>query len=282
MAESPPHKFGQIVGRLLEQIMEPALRRFCEARGLYLDVQGKRAGVRAGKKVSWSDKYGNRHDLDFVIERDGAENRIGRPVAFIEVAWRRYTKHSKNKAQEIQGAVLPIVERHQWDKPFLGAVLAGEFTDSSLTQLKSVGFRVLYFPYESVVAAFGEVGIDVRFDEDTPDEVFKDCVARIEALSPESYAAIKAYLVENGQGLLDVFLDDLGKVLDRMIDRLIVVPLFGDEREFKTISDAMSYVDGFHEGRMVAGSGNTRLSSDIPTGTMLMPLFPARTRSGGS
>ncbi|MCB1397592.1 MAG: hypothetical protein KDJ98_16850 [Rhodobacteraceae bacterium] len=248
MAESPSHKFGQIVGNQLEEIMKPVLQDFCDSRGLYLDVQGKRSGVRKGKKVTWLDRYGNSHDLDFVIEKGGTPSQKGRPVAFIEAAWRRYTKHSRNKAQEIQGAILPIAEEYQWDRPFLGAVLAGVFTQGSLDQLASVGFKVLYFPYDSVVAAFGNIGIDVRFDETTPDEDFANCVAAIEALDDSAHDRIKQYLIEANGDLFQSFLKELERVLDRMIERLIVVPLFGDEHEFHTIESAASYIDGFAEG----------------------------------
>ncbi len=101
MANSPSHRFGQTIGDLLEEIMAPQLQAFCDKRGLYLDKKGTRGQARAGTKVSWIDKYGNSHDLDFVIEKGGTENIRGRPLAFIEAAWRRYTKHSRNKAQEI-------------------------------------------------------------------------------------------------------------------------------------------------------------------------------------
>jgi hypothetical protein len=89
------------------------------------------------------------------------------PLAFIESAWRRYTKHSRNKAQEIQGAILPLAEKYRWNNPFLGIVLAGAFTSASLTQLRSLNFNVLYFPYESLTAAFQSQGIDIVFDEST-------------------------------------------------------------------------------------------------------------------
>lgn len=154
MANSPSHRFGQIIGDLLEEIMLPQFQSFCIKRGLYLDKKGVRGKARNGKKVSWLDKYGNTHDLDFVIEKGGTADVIGRPLAFIEAAWRRYTKHSRNKAQEIQGAILPIAEKHYWDKPFLGAILAGVFTDGSLKQMKRSGFEVALFPYESIVLAF--------------------------------------------------------------------------------------------------------------------------------
>ncbi len=102
------------------------LQEFCGKRqGLYLDFFGERPGVRTGKKLKWEDEDKNSHELDFVIEKDGSRTEQGQPVAFIEVAWRRYTKHSRNKAQEIQGAVLPLAAKYRWDKPFLGVVLAG-------------------------------------------------------------------------------------------------------------------------------------------------------------
>src|SRR6476620_7785514 len=136
MAESPSHKFGQALGKLfedivLDDILKPRLEQFAKTKNYYLDSQRSRP-VRSGKKVTWEDKYGNKHDLDFVIEIDVTDDQLGRPVAFIESAWRRYTKHSRNKAQEIQGAILPIIELHHLSAPFYGAVLAGEFTKPAL------------------------------------------------------------------------------------------------------------------------------------------------------
>jgi hypothetical protein len=168
MAQSPAHKFGQIIGDAVEAAIEPLLRDFAGKHGLYLDKRGNRL-ARSGKKVTWKDADGNKHDLDFVLERSGTHKKIGTPAAFIEVAWRRYTKHSRNKAQEIQGAILPLVETHKNAAPFYGAILAGEFTMGAITQLQSVGFSVLYFSYHSVADAFGRAGVDARFDEDTED-----------------------------------------------------------------------------------------------------------------
>src|SRR3972149_4853370 len=118
MAESPAHKFGQVIGGVLESGIRPQLEEFCHQQGLYLDHQHKDRPARRGRKVTWADDYGNAHDLDFVIEREGTDQTIGQPVAFIEVAWRRYTKHSRNKAQEIQGAILPLAEKYRWNNPF--------------------------------------------------------------------------------------------------------------------------------------------------------------------
>src|SRR5437762_8090007 len=159
MAVSPAHRFGQIIGEVLEAGILPLLERFAERKGLYLDRKGPRA-ARTGKKVTWTDRNGNQHDLDFVLERGGTAEKIGQPVAFIETAWRRYTKHSRNKAQEIQGAIPPLVETHRSSAPFVGVILAGVFTEGALAQLQSLGFAVVYFRYETIVKVFRRVGIN--------------------------------------------------------------------------------------------------------------------------
>lgn len=86
MAQAPGHRFGQIIGDALEVAVEPLLRSFASEHDLYLDKQGPR-GTRRGKKLSWTDLFGNTHDLDYVMERGGTGDKIGTPVAFIEIAW---------------------------------------------------------------------------------------------------------------------------------------------------------------------------------------------------
>ena len=147
MAQSPSHKLGQIIGDMLESAIRDPLQKVAAKHGLYLDYKHQRLARNNRKKVAWIDNKGNTHDLDYVLEENGSEAVIGKPKAFIEIAWRRYTKHSRNKAQEIQGAVGPLSETYHDCHPFLGAVIAGVFTEGSLTQLKSHGFQLLYYSY---------------------------------------------------------------------------------------------------------------------------------------
>ena len=251
MAHSPSHRFGQIIGDLLEEIMTPQFQLFCDQRGLYLDKKGTRGEARNGKKVSWVDKYGNQHDLDFVIEKGGSINVRGRPLAFIEAAWRRYTKHARNKAQEIQGALLPIAEKYDWDKPFLGVILAGVFTHGALTQMRTSGFEVALFPYESIVAAFAAMGIDARFDEKTPDAVFQNTIQQIDALTSQCRTRFKLHLIESNQALLDQFFVKLQTVLDRQIAQVVLIPLHGRQSEFETVADAITFVTHYREDTLI-------------------------------
>ncbi|MCG6134061.1 MAG: site-specific DNA-methyltransferase [Nostoc sp. LLA-1] len=247
MAQSPSHKFGQALGKLLEDIvlydiLKPRLQQFVQAKNYYLDWQRSRP-ARSGKKVTWLDKYGNKHDLDFVIEVDGTDDELGRPVAFIESAWRRYTKHSKNKAQEIQGAILPIIELHHLSAPFYGVVLAGDFTKPALEQLKNNGFAVIFIPYKGVVEAFAEIAFDVAFDENTPDEEYTKAFRNLDSLTSSDKEKLRQALMRVSQEEVDSFMETLKNSLERYIHEIVVIPLFGNKYKFDTINDAITGIN---------------------------------------
>lgn len=246
MAESPAHKFGQIIGDVLEAAVAPLLTAFADKHGLYLDKQGERP-CRPGKRCTWLDLNNNKHDLDFVLERGGSADKLGVPAAFIETAWRRYTKHSRNKAQEIQGAIIPLAETYKNARPFVGVILAGVFTEGALTQLRSLGFSVLYFSYESVVAAFKDFGIDASFDEDTPDSVFAKKVKTYDKLSPENKLGLARALLRKQKADVEEFMATLEKVISRQIDRITVLPLYGSPTELATVEEAIKYLEGYYE-----------------------------------
>lgn len=124
------------------------------------------------------------------------------------------------------------------------------FTEGSLTQLQSLGFTVLYFPYESLVAAFKSEGIDIAFDEGTPDSLFRRTTAKIEKTRPKTIARIREHLIASNQGAINAFFDALNRRLGRHITRVVVVPLYGRVNEFATVEDALTFLDGhmIHEG----------------------------------
>ncbi len=242
MADAAGHKFGQDLGNFLEEvvlkdILMPKLLEFTQELGYYLDYQKDRP-ARPGRKVVWADKYGNNHSLDFVIEAGGTDEVVGRPIAFIESAWRRYTKHSKNKAQEIQGAVLPIVEKHQTEAPFVGVVLAGEFTKPSIQQLKSQNFAVIYIPYQVIVTSFRAIGVELEFDESTDDAEFRRASAEIKALNLAQVEALRSEICKRCDDDITAFMNTLHGVLRRHIVRIGILPTWGHELVATTLDEA--------------------------------------------
>jgi hypothetical protein len=246
MAEAAGHKFGQFIGEYCEAAVEPLLKQFADRHGLFLDKAGLRP-ARSGTRVKWIDSYGNSHNLDYVLERGGTPAKIGTPVAFIELAWRRYTKHSRNKAQEIHGAVLPIRDKHQFSAPFMGCILAGVYTAGALAQLRSIGFKILYFTYESVIEAFESVGMNARFDEQTLETDFDAKMKQWQTVSLKRRLKVWSKLLQLNQANVDEFMAHLERAVRRQIAAVRVLPLHGMAKDCATVDEAIAFVGRYDE-----------------------------------
>jgi len=261
LAGSNAHKWGQAIGELFELSVNDLLTSIALDHGLYLDKAGFRA-ARNGKLVRWEDLNGNHHNLDYVMERGGSENEIGTPVAFIEIAWRRYTKHSKNKAQEIEGALIPLRQTYKTSRPLLGAILAGEFTQPSLAQLRSQGFQVLYIPYRTILEAFATAGIDASSTEMTTEHEFGIKIQQWENLSSTQIDRIKSGLIQSHDEQVLAFIEALDVVLRRKVVAVSVTPLFGEIVSWSSIVDAIAYIRD-HEPYAPAGQPFVRFEITV-------------------
>jgi hypothetical protein len=241
MAISYAHRLGQIIGESLENALEPFLREFAEKHSLYFDKKEFRS-ARSGTKLTWTDINNNKHDLDFVFEKEGTPEHTGKPIAFIECAWRRYTKHSRNKAQEIQGAIMPLFEKYKKDNPFIGVILAGVFTDNSLKQLQSLGFTILYFPYKMIVDAFRIVGIDVYFEEKTTEEYFAKQIVLWEKLNKAQKDKIYRKIMDQNLFAINQFMSSLQLKLDRKIRKVHIWMMYGKQYIFDSIEMAKEFI----------------------------------------
>lgn len=247
MAISPAHRLGQIIGDQLELAIREPLEAIAREFGLYLDYKHARP-ARAGKtKVAWTDSRGNVHDLDYVLEEGGDEEQFGSPRAFIESAWRRYTKHSRNKAQEIQGAIVPLADTHTQSRPFLGVVLAGEFTEGSLNQFRSHGFSIVHCPYVTMVRAFADEGVNIATDEHTDERHLQAKVNAFGRLTGPRRKRISQRVRELNAKEFDSFFGELRTSLKRTIKCVFVLMLSGTPRELNSIEDAVRYVERYDE-----------------------------------
>jgi len=157
---SAGHRLGQIVGDWFEEYFAlPLLRDVSTQLDLFLDYRFRSRPCR-GEKILWSDADGNSVDFDFVMELDGSDEELGMPVAFLESFWRRGARHSKDKARDDSGKLLPMKDTHPTAR-FLGIVAAGDFTQPARTFVTSRGIDLFYAPKSKVVSAFEKVGLSM-------------------------------------------------------------------------------------------------------------------------
>lgn len=137
----------------------------------------------------------------------------------------------------------------------MGCILAGVYTSGALEQLWSVGFKILYFTYDSVIEAFNTVGIDARFDEQTPDAEFDTRMAKWKSVPTRRRGKVWAKLVELNQPNVDAFMAHVERAVKRQITAVRVTPLHGAAKDCVTVDEAVTFVDGYDEtaatGRLV-------------------------------
>ena len=242
---SPSHRFGQIIGDILETTMIHYLSPVAEKYSLYLDYKHPRIARNGNKEVQWEDINGNKHKLDIVMEKNGDESRFGEPRIFIETAWRRYTKHSKNKAQEISGAIKPLIEKYKVLAPFFGAIVAGDFTQNSINQMISEGFEVVYIPIALIQKAFETVNIDASWEEDTPENVLQEKIDSFNRLNDVDKDRIRDELINLTSDQLNTFRLKVMESLERRIESIRIMSLYGEENLFASIQEACDFISGF-------------------------------------
>lgn len=249
MANAAGHLLGQHIGNTLEAAIKPYLQDLANKHKLYLDTHGARPGVREGRKLSWTDQLGNSHDLDFVLERGGTPTKGGQPAAFIEAAWRRYTKHSKAKAQEVQGAVLPVLEKWSNVHPAAAAIIAGEWTNPALRQLESSGFTILHLDFPKTVASFKKFGINIEGNgEATDDDFWSAQTAVFENLGSRRKQDLAKTLREDHSNDFARFTKKLELRIIRKISHVIVTPLHGQSESLSSVEDAIERINNYSQG----------------------------------
>ena len=246
MAKSQSHQLGEFIGTLFEDLMKDPIRELSKKYGLYFDTNCPRKARNNRKTLSWKDVHGNSHRLDFVLEKGGTENVFGEPIAFIELAWRNYTRHSKNKVQEISGAVNPISEKYKTTKPFKGAILSGVFTEGSLNQLKSEGFHVLYIPTKKMVQAFSAHGLDIEYDEGTSNvEIKKKYLAISKRSNKTILERVRQEILKTCEPEINQFVSELTASYNRKIMTICILPLHGKRTEVVDVEKAIVFINGY-------------------------------------
>lgn len=173
---SSVHKLGQLVGDWFEEyIALKLLEQVATSLGLYLDHRFRKRVCR-GNKIIWLDQDGNAVDYDFVLELHGTDTKKGIPVAFFETFWRRGARHSKDKARDDSGKLMPMRTTYPTAR-LLGILSAGDFTKPAQELVKTRSIDLFYIPKEQICQAWRNHGIEIDYPDDT-NELLKQEIAK--------------------------------------------------------------------------------------------------------
>jgi hypothetical protein len=193
---SAGHKLGQFIGDWFEgYFVLPLMNEVAKKLSLFADNRFVARTAR-GEKILWKDDNGNSVDYDFVLELEGSESKLGIPVAFIECFWRRGARHSKDKARDDSGKLMPMRSAYPTAR-FLGIVGAGDFTEPSRELIRSRDIDLFYVTKDKIIQAFLSNGLIVDYPDTSP-EIEKARIANAfeRAFTEDKKRDVAATLIE--------------------------------------------------------------------------------------
>lgn len=179
---------------------------------------------------------------------------------------------------------MPIALTFSRHQPFCGAVLAGEFTRNALHQLESKGFGVLHVPYDSILSAFKQLGIDASSEDGvggTTEEQFRQKIATWESLpQPQATNRLLAKLHALHEREIAEFKQRLEAALDRQVVSIRLTVLRGQSVECADVQSAIAYLVEEEKSYRLRDSGEQREAFEVQVrfnnGAKIEATFPKR------
>ena len=116
-----------------------------------------------------------------------------------------------------------------------------------MAQLKSQGFTVLYFHYDTVIRAFQQAGLDARFVQETPDAEIARKIRAWNRLSKKRRVSVANSLVELNKEEVVKFMETLTRAVKRQIELIRVIPLHGKSFEWRSVNEAIAFIETYDE-----------------------------------
>lgn len=245
---SAGHRLGQIVGDWYEQYFAlPLLQKIATDLGLYLDSRFIQRSCR-NDKILWKDEDGNSVNYDFVMELDGTNEKLGTPVAFFETFWRRGSRHSKDKARDDSGKLLPMKSTYPTAR-VLSIISAGDFTGPAREFVQSRGVELFYIPKDYIINAWKAHNIIIDYSDKSTEQQKLELVRKAEnaiSANQDIYCAV-AYTLERLNGISGMIKSFAQKTTAKLgatpLEYRIVVSKKSDPLSFYTHADVDNFLE---------------------------------------
>ncbi|MBI3158187.1 MAG: hypothetical protein HYZ26_01135 [Chloroflexi bacterium] len=240
--QNPGSALGEAIGTSLEIALNSYLTELVEGLGYHFlsrSPQTNRAGIN--KKLLLYDKFGTAYNIDSVIANESMQ-----PIILIESKYIRYKKHNRDKGSWLCTAHPAIRRRYESIRSSI-AVLAGNWSSSSLTMIKSFDINVFLIPFSRICDLLDEFGIDFNWGEKDRESAVASWHT-YNLLSNKQKADIGERLIEEIRAVLKTLvISILDESLERNIDK-VMIELHSNlgevkAREFSSIDDAISYLN---------------------------------------
>lgn len=240
---------GSALGEAMGACMEAALARFIEPIAYEHHSRLMTKGpinVKTGKhtKLLMFDEFGTKYSIDGVIL-----NESNQPLILLESKYIRYKKHNRDKGSWICHAHGEVRRFYSSIRSSI-AILAGNWSKTSLTMITSHNINVFLVPFETIVSVLAKRDIDFEWGE-------KDRHLAVEAwgkFTKLTESEIKKIGDEIIQGIKNplkkLISDTLSNKTKRKIDRVAIEihSNLGEVKrfDFNDINEALDFLEDFN------------------------------------
>ncbi len=260
--QNPGSALGEAMGACMEAALATFLEPIVYEHESRLMTKGP-VNPKTGKhtKLIMFDEFGTRYSIDGVIL-----NELNQPLVLLESKYIRYKKHNRDKGSWICHAHGEVRRYYSSIRSSI-AVLAGNWSKTSLTMITSHNINVFLVPFERIVQVLAKRGIDFEWGEKDR-HLAVEAWKRYNSLSPIEVERIGEEIIE---GIKKPLADLVGKILSddvpRKIDRVAIEihSNLGEVKrfEFQSREDALDFLEDFSLEEMLDHSSSFTIF-DIP------------------
>lgn len=240
--QNPGSALGEAVGAEMEKALNDFLTGLVESRGYhFLSKSPTKNKSGSQKKLLMYDNSGTAYNIDAVIANENMQ-----PIILIESKYIRYKKHNRDKGSWVCTAHPAIRRRYDSVRSSI-AVLAGNWSSTSLAMMKSFDINIFLIPFARICDLLATYSIDFNWSEKDR-ETAKDAWQQYLTLTDSQKYGIGVEMVnvvkEELQMLVLSILDD---TLEREINKITIEvhSNLGEVKtyEFETVEQAVEFLN---------------------------------------
>lgn len=156
LIQNPGSAIGEAIGAAMETSLGTFLNSIAEVNNFHYVSKSPIVGK---KKLLMYDQFGTEYNIDSVIA-----DQSMRPLILLESKYIRYKKHNRDKGSWLCTAH-PAVRRRYHSIRSSIAVLAGNWSLSSLAMMKSFDINIFLIPYAKICEFLAVYDIDFDWGE---------------------------------------------------------------------------------------------------------------------
>lgn len=158
--QNPGSALGEAIGAEMEKALNEFLTILVESRGYhFLSKSPVKNKNGAQKKLLMYDNFGTAYNIDAVIANESMQ-----PIILIESKYIRYKKHNRDKGSWVCTAHPAVRRRYDSIRSSI-AVLAGNWSSTSLAMMKSFNINIFLVPFSRICELLAYYGIEFNWGE---------------------------------------------------------------------------------------------------------------------